>query len=114
MASKTQMITPPPYPFYMVQNLDLRCVLLPVPIGAGDKTRLESRIKKFTPHCTYRAADLVGLGTDPKRRTGQLCYVMLSQVFKIAQKNLGLRYILLQHLNVLGGQNTSRIQITED
>ena len=38
--------------FKMAQNLDLRCVL--VPLGAGAKTRLESRIKKFTPHCVCR------------------------------------------------------------
>ena len=38
------------------QNLDLRCVLIsdPSTLGAGAKTRLESRIKKFTPHCIYR------------------------------------------------------------
>ena len=38
------------------QNLDLRCVLISDPgtLGAGAKTRLESRIKKFTPHCIYR------------------------------------------------------------
>ena len=26
----------------------------PSTLGAGAKTRLESRIKKFTPHCIYR------------------------------------------------------------
>ena len=26
----------------------------PSTLGAGAKTRLESRIKKFTPHCVYR------------------------------------------------------------
>ena len=38
------------------QNLDLRCVLIsdPSTLGAGAKTRLESRIKKFTPHCICR------------------------------------------------------------
>ena len=38
------------------QNLDLRCVLIsdPSTLGAGAKTRLESRIKNFTPHCIYR------------------------------------------------------------
>ena len=40
----------------MAQNLDLRCVLIsdPSTLGAGAKTRLESRIKKFTPHCVCR------------------------------------------------------------
>ena len=40
------------------QNLDLRCVLISDPgtLGAGAKTRLESRIKKFTPRCVYRPA----------------------------------------------------------
>ena len=27
----------------------------PSTLGAGAKTRLESRIKKFTPHCTLQA-----------------------------------------------------------
>ena len=38
------------------QNLDFRCVLIsdPSTLGAGAKTRLESRIKKFTPHCIFR------------------------------------------------------------
>ena len=38
------------------QNLDLRCVLIsdPSTLGAGAKTRLESRIKKFTPQCVCR------------------------------------------------------------
>ena len=46
--------------FKMAQHLDLRCVLVPAPwvgpstLGAGAKTRLESRIKKFTPHCVCR------------------------------------------------------------
>ena len=37
----------------MAQNLDLRCVLISDPgtLGAGAKTRLESRIKGFPPHC---------------------------------------------------------------
>ena len=41
--------------FRMAQNLDLRCVLIsdPSTSGAGAKTRLESRIKKFTPHCVF-------------------------------------------------------------
>ena len=41
----------------MSQNLDLRCVLISDPgtLGAWAKTRLESRIKKFTPHlCIFR------------------------------------------------------------
>ena len=40
----------------MAQNLDLRCVLIldPSILCAGAKTRLESRIKKFTPHCVCR------------------------------------------------------------
>ena len=40
----------------MAQSLDLRCVLISDPgtFGAGAKTRLESRIKKFTPHCVCR------------------------------------------------------------
>ena len=40
----------------MAQNLGLRCVLIsdPSTLGAGAKTRLESRIKEFTPHCVYR------------------------------------------------------------
>ena len=29
----------------------------PSTLGAGAKTRLESRIKKFTPHCVYRVRD---------------------------------------------------------
>ena len=35
------------------QNLDLRCVWISDPgtLGAGAKTRLESRIKNFTPQC---------------------------------------------------------------
>ena len=39
------------------QNLDLRCVLISDPgtLGAGAKTRLESRMKKFTPHCVCRS-----------------------------------------------------------
>ena len=42
--------------FTMAQNLDLRCVLIsdPSTLGAGAKTRLESRIKKFTPRCICR------------------------------------------------------------
>ena len=42
--------------FKMAQNLDLRCVLISDPgtLGAGAKTRLESRMKKFTPHCVCR------------------------------------------------------------
>ena len=40
----------------MAQNLDLRCVFGPSTLGAGAKTRLESRIKKFTPHCVCRYA----------------------------------------------------------
>ena len=37
-------------------TLDLRYVLLsdPSTLGAGAKARLESRIKKFTPHCVCR------------------------------------------------------------
>ena len=37
------------------QNLDLRCVLISDPStqGAGAKTRLKPRIKKFTPHCCH-------------------------------------------------------------
>ena len=37
----------------MAQNLDLRCVLIsdPSTLGAGAKTLLESRIRKFMPHC---------------------------------------------------------------
>ena len=31
------------------QNLDLGCVLVPAPWVLGEKARLESRIKKFTP-----------------------------------------------------------------
>ena len=44
------------------QNLDLRCVLISDPgtLGAGAKTRLESRIKKFTPHCIYRYCEYSG------------------------------------------------------
>ena len=39
------------------QNLDLRCVLIsdPSTLGAGATSRLESRIKKCTPHCICRA-----------------------------------------------------------
>ena len=39
--------------FKMAQNLDLGCVLISDPgtLGAGAKIRLESRVKKFTPHC---------------------------------------------------------------
>ena len=46
----------------MAQNLDLRCVLISDPgtLGAGAKTRLESRIKKFTPHCVCRPAGVRG------------------------------------------------------
>ena len=42
----------------MARNLDLRCVLISDPsiLGAGAKTRLESRIKRFTPHCVCRPA----------------------------------------------------------
>ena len=38
------------------QNQDSRCVLIldPGTVGAGAKTRLESRIKKCTPHCVFR------------------------------------------------------------
>ena len=48
-----QILASRPYFFEMAQNLDLRCVLVSDPgtLGAGAKTRLESRIKKFTPHC---------------------------------------------------------------
>ena len=35
--------------FKMAQNLELRCVLLPAPIGAGKKIRLESSIRQLTP-----------------------------------------------------------------
>ena len=40
------------------KHQDLRCVLVPAPkgpgtLGARAKTRLESGIKKFTPHCFY-------------------------------------------------------------
>ena len=48
----------PPFFFKMVDNLDLRCVLISgrSTLGAGAKTRLESRIKKFTPQCVYGVA----------------------------------------------------------
>ena len=43
-------------------NLDLRCVLISDPgtLGAGAKTRLESRIKKLMPHRVCRPALLAG------------------------------------------------------
>ena len=38
------------------KNLDLRCAMISDPrtLGAGAKTCLESRTKKFTPHCICR------------------------------------------------------------
>ena len=59
MASQSHILTPRPFLFKMAckQNLDLRCVLISDPgtLGAGAKTRLESRIKKFkfTPHTVF-------------------------------------------------------------
>ena len=45
----------------MAQNLDLRCVLRSDPgtLGAGAKPRLESSIKKCTPHCICLALTAV-------------------------------------------------------
>ena len=41
------------------QNLDLRCALIsgPTTLGSWAKTRLESRIKKFMPHCICKPDD---------------------------------------------------------
>ena len=44
--------------FKMAQNLDLRCGFGPSALGAGAKTRFESRIKKFTAHCVCRPSQL--------------------------------------------------------
>ena len=55
-ASESQIRTSIPFPNGNT-NLDLRCVLLPAPIGAGcvpTKTRLESRTNLFDPHAMYR------------------------------------------------------------
>ena len=56
--------------FKMAQNLDLRCVLIsdPSTLGAGAKTRLESRIKKFTPHCVCRPCNESEHTRKSKRR----------------------------------------------
>ena len=59
MAGQSQILNRAPFFFKMAckQNLDLRCVLISDPgtLGAGAKTRLESRIKNFTPHCVCRS-----------------------------------------------------------
>ena len=47
--SKSRMIKLPP-PQNGAKNHDLRCVLRPSRKGAGCKTRLESRVKKFKPN----------------------------------------------------------------
>ena len=54
-ASQPHILTSRPFFFKMArkQNLDLRC-FGPSTLGAGAKTRPESRIKKFTPHCVCR------------------------------------------------------------
>ena len=42
-------------------NLILRCVLIGLStLGAGAKTRLESRIKEFTPHCLQAGGGAAG------------------------------------------------------
>ena len=38
----------------MAENLDFEMCFGLSTLGAGAKTRLESRIKKFTPHCVCR------------------------------------------------------------
>ena len=57
-ASISHSYVAPPF-FKMAQNLDLRCVLIsdPSTLGAGAKTRLESRIKKFTLLCIAGAME---------------------------------------------------------
>ena len=62
-ASQSQILKSRPLFVKMAckQNLDLRCVLIsgPSTLGAGAKTRLESIIKQFTPHCFYRPPALL-------------------------------------------------------
>ena len=57
-ARQSQILIPRPLFVKMAckQYLDLGCVLIsdPSTLGAGAKTRLESRIKKFTRHCVCR------------------------------------------------------------
>ena len=55
-ASQSHTLALRPFFVKMAQNMDLRCVLIsdPSTLGAGAKTRLESRMKKFTLHFIYR------------------------------------------------------------
>ena len=56
MIVSTSYITPFFSKWLGSKNLDLRCVSIsdPSTVGALAKTRLESRIDKFTPHCVCR------------------------------------------------------------
>ena len=71
-ARQSQILTSRPLFPKMAQNLDLRCVLVSLStLGAGAKTRLESRIKKFTPHCVCRPEN--GNAERCPRETAERC-----------------------------------------
>ena len=61
--------------FQMAHNLDLSCVLIsdPSTVRAGANARLESRIKKCTPHCVCRLSipSHVALARANHRRSGR-------------------------------------------
>ena len=97
----------------MAQNLDLRCVLIsdPSTLGAGAKTRLESRIKEIMPHCVCRPtlATMKARPVNPKFlnrapffQNGLQAKSGFEMCFDIGSRHLG-----------CWGQNTSRIQNKE-
>ena len=70
----------------------------PSTLGAGAKTRLESRMKKFTPHCIYTLA----------RQPIKSCITPL--FFKMACKqNLDLRCVLISDPSTLGAGDKTRL-----
>ena len=93
----------------MAQNLDLRCALVPAPwvtLGAGAKTRLESRIKKFTPHCVCRPREASSTASESHIITSLPLFQKGS--YWLRSRSYCYCYVFIYDLGVSGFRYTTR------